>query len=82
MQHGRDTQLLPLTSQGETAQKYIELIVLVHKCRLAIVIAHKNRSALTILFAPDDQSTERENSSKAKYVNSEGAPNCMKYSSA
>jgi hypothetical protein len=82
MQDGRDTQLLPLTSQGETAQKYTDLIAPFHKCRFAIVITHKNRSALTILFVLDAQSTEREDGSDTKYVKSKGAPNCMKYSSA
>ena len=82
MQHGRHIQLLPLTSQGERAQQYMELIVPVHKCRFASVITHKNRSALTILFVLDAQSTEQENGSQATNAKSDGAPNCMTYSSA
>jgi hypothetical protein len=67
-----------LTSQGETSQQYTELIVPVHKCRFANVITHKNRSALTILFVLNAQSTEQETGSQATYVKSDGAPNCMK----
>ena len=81
MLHGRHTQLLPLTILGETAQQCTELAVPFHKCTFANVITHKNRSALTILFVLDAQFTEQEDGSQATYAKSDGAPNCMKYSS-
>lgn len=71
-----------LDKSAETAQQYKELIVPVHKCRFANVITHKNRSALIILFVLDAQSTEQENGSQATQAKSDGAPNCMNYSSA